>query len=102
MAPTSRQSAGESEIACIVFSKDRPLQLDATLRSLKLSCSDLNRKATFVLYTTSNAFFAAQYRVLRGEHRDVTFVRESNFKLDLAKLVDGSTHILFLVDDTLV
>ncbi len=87
--------------ACIVFSKDRPLQLDATLRSLKLSCGDLRLSTIRVLYTTSGPRFATQYRVLAIEHGDVEFVREARFKPDLVGLVQDSAHVIFVVDDTL-
>jgi glycosyltransferase involved in cell wall biosynthesis len=97
------RAPGETqEIAGIVFSKDRPLQLDGMLRSLRLNCEDLDLSTIHVLYTTSNPFFAAQYHVLASEHPDIEFVREASFKPDLIRLVEGSSYVFFLVDDTLV
>lgn len=90
-----------ARLATIVFSKDRPLQLDATLQSLRMNCIDVSLTRIQVLYATSTAYFAAQYRVLAGQHPDVTLVREANFKADLVRLATSSTHLLFLVDDTL-
>jgi hypothetical protein len=87
--------------AVIVFSKDRPLQLDATLRSGKLDLPDLDPASIHVLFTTSSPVYAAAYRVLANDHAGVDFVREAAFKADLVRLVAGSTHVLFLVDDTL-
>jgi GT2 family glycosyltransferase len=85
----------------IVFSKDRPLQLDATLRSLKLDCDDLEPASIHVVYRRSTPFFASQYRVLANQHPDVVFVHEEQFKADLVRLVDGPRYVLFVVDDTL-
>lgn len=89
-------------MVCVVFSKDRPLQLDATLRSLKLNCDDPGRLAIRVLCATSRPYFSALYRVLAYEHKEVVFKREKRFKPDLVGLVEGSAHVMFLVDDTLV
>jgi hypothetical protein len=90
-----------SELTVIIFSKDRPLQLDAALRSLRLNCNDLSLSTIRVLYTTSAPRFAAQYRVLATEHGDVEFVREGSFKQNLLELVQGSAHVVLVVDDTL-
>ncbi len=87
--------------ACVVFSKDRPLQLDATLQSLKLNCGDLGTSAVRVLYTTSHPRFATQYRVVVAEHADVEFVREEHFKPALLEMVQETNHVMFLVDDAL-
>jgi glycosyltransferase involved in cell wall biosynthesis len=101
MLPQSTSSHDGVGIVCLVFSKDRPLQLDATLRSLELNCADLGLSTIRVLYTTSSPNFAAQYRVLANEHSDVVFVREVQFRSDLVELAQGSAHVMFLVDDTL-
>ncbi|MGO9178336.1 MAG: glycosyltransferase family 2 protein [Candidatus Limnocylindrales bacterium] len=88
-------------VSVLVFSKDRPLQLDAALRSLKLDCDALDPASVRVLYRTSTPFFASQYRVLANQHADLAFVREQGFKADLMRLVDGSRYVFFVVDDTL-
>ena len=98
---SASETPGDPQIVCVVFSKDRPLQLDATLRSLELNCTDLRIAAIRVLYATSGPHFAAQYRVLATEHPGITFVREARFKPDLVELAQGSPHVMFLVDDTL-
>ena len=88
-------------MSVLVFSKDRPLQLDAALRSLKLDCDALDPASVRVLYRTSTPFFASQYRVLANQHANLAFVREQGFKADLMRLVDGSRYVFFVVDDTL-
>ena len=92
---------GDPQIACVVFSKDRPLQLDAALASLDLSVSDLGRARVTVLYAASTPSFAAQYRIVGLDHPKVELRRESDFKTDLIGLVAGSPFVLFVVDDTL-
>lgn len=85
----------------ILFSKDRPLQLDATLRSFALHVQDREQCNISVLYTTTNEAFHQLYERLRDEHPDVTFIKEAIFKNDLLRLLRGRTYILFLVDDAL-
>ncbi len=91
-----------NDLVGVVFSKDRPLQLDATLTSLRRHCRSWADLRLSVLYTTSSPAQAWMYRVVGAEHPDVRFVRERQFKRDLIDLVAGSEHLLFLVDDTLV
>ncbi len=88
-------------ISAVIFSKDRALQLDATLRSLELNCDDLDIAEVRVLYKTSAPRYSAGYRILASKHTRVAFHREVDFKADLVSLVDGSDYVLFLVDDTL-
>jgi GT2 family glycosyltransferase len=89
------------QISCVVFSKNRPLQLDATLASLDLSVSDLGQARVTVLYAASTPFFAAQYRIVGLDHPNVKFRREGDFKSDLVELVAGLPFVLFVVDDTI-
>ncbi len=98
---TALSTAASKPSVVVIFSKDRPLQLDATLRSLELNCSDLEVAEIHVLYTTSEPRFAAGYRVLARDHSHVAVHREVDFKRDLIGLVDGSDLVLFIVDDTL-
>jgi glycosyltransferase involved in cell wall biosynthesis len=90
-----------SELTVIIFSKDRPLQLDATIRSLRSNCDDIGAADLLVLYRTSTPAFAAGYRVLANEHPGVVFHVESDFKADLIGLVNGVRYVLLVVDDTL-
>ena len=98
---TGTTQAPSGIIDAIVFSKDRPLQLDGLLRSLRLHCSDLQRLRVRILYCASNSYIRNLYEVLKSEHPDVTFVPEKDFRTDLQRLATGSRFLLFLVDDTL-
>ena len=93
--PSDRQVVG------VVFSKDRPLQLDAVLASLDINVGDLGLARVTVLYAASTPSFAAQYRIVALDHPHVRFRRESDFKRDLVDIVAGSRYVLFLVDDTI-
>lgn len=90
-----------SGLTAVIFSKDRPLQLDATIRSLQNNCDDIRPSDLRVLYAASKPAFAAGYRVLANEHPGVRFQLESDFRADLIRLVEESAYVLFLVDDTL-
>jgi GT2 family glycosyltransferase len=97
----ARGSGDGRLVRTIVFSKDRPLQLDATLRSLELTCGDFERAEVHVLFRTSEPRYLSGYRVLVSEHPTVVFHQEEDFKPDLERMAGASEHLLFLVDDTL-
>jgi hypothetical protein len=85
----------------VIFSKDRPLQLDALLCSFALHCQDADNIELNVLYKTSDAFLESLYRELACDYPRIQFVAEQNFKNDVIRLLQESDYILFLVDDTL-
>lgn len=85
----------------LIFSKDRPLQLDGTLSSFKRHCRDANGVVVRVLYTASTSRTRALYRQLMREHPDVHFVEESDFRRDTDFLLTLHEFVLFVVDDCL-
>jgi GT2 family glycosyltransferase/cytochrome c-type biogenesis protein CcmH/NrfG len=85
----------------VVFSKDRAMQLDCTLRSFIQHCKDIDTIAVKVLYTTSNASHENQYRKIIANHPSFEFIREIDFKRDLISLLASHEYILFLVDDNI-
>jgi len=82
---------------CVIFSKDRALQLDLTLKTLLYHSKNIDN--IVVLYTTSTERHEKTYDTLKTEYPSISFVRESNFKNDLLNLVNGYSHIMFTVDD---
>ena len=46
---------GNEMVTAVGFSKDRPLQLDGVLRSLRLHCVDLDRIRISVLYVATTS-----------------------------------------------
>ena len=100
----SEVPTGSSEskpLVAVVFSKDRPLQLEATLASLLLRCKDPERMVVNVLYTTSSAYQEGLYRQLSLEYPGVVFRRERHFRRDVLALVAGAKFVAFVVDDAL-
>lgn len=96
---TSYQHA--TQFAGIVFSKDRPLQLEGTLRSFYLHCKDPDNLLLKVLYVASTPFQQSLYCNLKEAFPAVEFVQEASFKRDLLSLLKGFTYVLFLVDDNI-
>lgn len=95
---------GETPSSGIVFSFDRPLQLDALIRSHR--AMDIGHSPIQILYKASTSDYQAAYRDLASEHesRLIQFVAESEFaRLDEATRVltqrSRSRTIFFLVDD---
>ena len=90
-------------LSTIVFSKDRPLQLDLTLNSIKKNlplCNDIK-----VIYYASEKF-EKSYGTLAEEHESVEFLNEESagFPTELWFAV-GCTenpYLMFLTDDNIV
>lgn len=88
-------------VSAIVFSKDRPLQLDATLRSLALHCSDPEKLRITVLYASSSPTREGLYQQLRLEHPGAEFRRERQFRRDVLELISNAPFVAFVVDDAM-
>ncbi len=105
-------------IKVIVFSRDRALQVQATLASFRLQARDADEAQVSVLYRGTSARHIDQYRRLMSEvGAAVQFVEESNFRVQTLRLLDespkklpassvvpgrqGADYCLFLVDDSL-
>lgn len=74
----------------VVFSKNRACQLELLLRSLSIPAT--------VFYTYDRGFKAG-YKKLIAMYPKVHFIKETNFKTQLVKIVQGSKYVLFLTDD---
>lgn len=113
-------------VQAIIFSKDRPLQLHATLASFALHASDAAQVPLNVLCKASSKDYARGYAQVAEDltgRLQVNWVQETDFKADLLavihepksasrrrRLLDQLTfrhhrlrtdHLLFLVDDNL-
>ena len=82
------KSQDSNLIKTLIFSRDRALQLDATLRSFFLHCTDADNTQLLVLYKTSTHRHALQYQQLRGDYPSVNFVSEQNFRQDLLRIIN--------------
>jgi hypothetical protein len=83
----------------IVFSKDRPLQLEALLRGLHDLTTAADAGPIHVLHLASAPLFERGYELLQASFPDVRFVREQRFDEDLRRILDGLDCVTFLVDD---
>jgi hypothetical protein len=71
----------------VIFSKDRALQLDAVLRSLRLHCQDLQILRLHVLYLATNETHLRQYHELMRAYPEVSFCAQRDFRRDLLSLL---------------
>ncbi len=85
----------------LTVSKDRAMQLEATVRSFFKHCKDADQLRLKVLYTTSSNFHEAQYQQLKHEYPAVDFVRETSFKKDFLAVLSDFQYVLFMVDDNI-
>lgn len=90
-----------SPITTVVFSKDRAMQLDATLRSLQLRCTDADSMTVKVIYYCSTTLHNDQYEELKHIYPLAQFIPEKNFKDDLLSALSHHEYAIFLVDDNL-
>lgn len=85
----------------VIFSKDRAMQLDATLKSFFLHCKDSRSVTLKIIYNTSSNIHELQYHQLMAEYLEVDFIKENSFKEDLLSLLEQYRHVLFMVDDNI-
>jgi glycosyltransferase involved in cell wall biosynthesis len=85
-------------ISNIIFTMNRPLQLDAYLRSLRRH-APTQAIQTYILYKED--LFSEQYAELFEEYADCIVVRERDFHDDLLRLVNEvkTKYVLFGTDD---
>jgi hypothetical protein len=87
----------------IVFSKDRPVQLEGLLRSYFLHAA--NPAPLYVLWRAGTPALSRAYNEVESLYatRKVTFIRETSFRPDLLRTLERlvSTRMFFLVDDIL-
>lgn len=91
-------------ITSIIFSKDRPLQLDLCLSSME-KC-DVNNifEEKIVIYKCSNERYKRAYQKLRKEHRDVSFWEQGKSlfnDVDVAVSCCLSSFVAFFTDDNI-
>ncbi|MDA9260975.1 hypothetical protein N9P58_03815 [Puniceicoccaceae bacterium] len=89
-------------ISFVIFSKDRPLQLDGLLRSIQYHVKGV--AAIHVLYRASDAAYECAYQELAKELQldtPIHWMPESDFKADLIRTLGkvGTESLCFLVDD---
>ena len=86
-------------VNCVIFSKDRPMQLDATLRSIKINAQGFFDSIKVIFKPTNE--FEIGYDIVKMEHPDVFFIREQNFREDVDFMLRGD-FTCFLLDDDII
>jgi hypothetical protein len=84
----------------IIFSKDRPIQLDLLLRSFKLHFKEWEQTNKTVIYLATSGEFSKGYNIVNHDHPEFKFIEQGMFRYDLLKAVDPTQqYTMFLVDD---
>jgi len=87
-----------NKLVTVIFSKDRPIQLDLTLKTNRRHSTPKIRNE-IVLYKASNERIDNAYKQVAKENRHTTFIKETDFRSNLLDCMDNKEYILFLVDD---
>lgn len=92
-----------NKTSAIIFSRNRPAQLDLTLKTFKNSVGDLFNVDLYILYKGDNDKFKKGYQICRKENKFATFIEENFFYEDIKNLLLNSSdeYILFCTDDTI-
>lgn len=89
------------QVVGLIFSKDRAMQLDATVRSLSIHCRDMENIDVKVIYATSNSENEQQYQELANTYSLIEFISQVDFQSQVLASMVGYEYILFLVDDNI-
>lgn len=87
-------------IQTIIFSKNRPAQLDLLLRSIKYRAPRLFSRI-HIIYKATNSAFDQGYEVCDRDHPEAYFYNEVDLSLQVETMIT-LRHICFLVDDDLL
>ena len=87
----------------IVFSKNRPMQCDLMLKSIKCMAGDYSKIDIYVLYDASNLEYKEAYEICEKENTGANFISQELFYLDLKSLTENllSDFYFFCTDDTI-
>lgn len=87
------------DIQVIIFSKNRAMQLDALLKTIKKYAPFFT---VHVLYTYENEEYYRAYEILKAEYTEVSFHKETIIKHNVQELLSiTSEYMAFLCDDDL-
>ena len=93
-------------LSIIIFSKDRALQLDSLLRSIKDNFK-ISFESIYILFNTSDNIFANGYKILMGRNyfNNIHWIKEKYFRDDIIEIINGlsdDSKVMFIVDDDIV
>ncbi len=101
MTEQHESRAADPLVTGVVFSKDRALQLDATISSFFRHLADPNEIRLNVLFAATNPSHKAQYDTLAKTYPNVVFHPEHQFQTQLKAILQNAPYTLFLVDDNI-
>lgn len=89
-------------IEAIIFSKNRPAQLDLLLRSIEARAPQLFKPPT-VLYTSNAPEYKRGYKLCEKQHNKVYFIEQQDFQQQVLYMLNNGAReeIMFLCDDDL-
>lgn len=107
LAPVERRPApapaAPAQLALVVYSKDRPAQLELLLRSVKRFFAGWEEVDWSVVFTASDPDYDRGYARVRAEHPEFRYVdereHECSFKELTLELIGQSPFVAFGVDD---
>lgn len=86
-------------LVCLIFSKNRAMQVQATIESFLLHCEE--SVDITVLYKATSLLHRKQYERLQRRFRDIDFQEEYDFQIQVQSIVSQFQEVLFLVDDNI-
>lgn len=89
------------QVVGLLFSKDRAMQLDATIKSLSMHCRDMENIDVKVIWAYSDERNEEQYQEVADTYPYLEFIREVDFQSQVRTSIAGYEYVLFLVDDNL-
>lgn len=93
-----RNNYKNANISCIIFSRDRALQLNALLESIEqYSKSEIQ----FIIQYSCSENHSLSYQELINKYRNYCFIKESDFRDTLINIISTvqTNYLFFLVDD---
>lgn len=81
----------------IIPSKNRAMQLDGVLRSLRRYV--ITPPTIVVFYKTTDDTHKKQYEYLIGAYKEVKFIKEAEYKTQLMDAIAPYSFVMFFVDD---
>lgn len=101
MDTTTTAIPADRALRVIVFSKDRPLQLHATLSTMWARCQDTDVLDVQVLVYASDDEMARRYQQVAREVPFARLVPQQDFKETLLAMAHGARFLGFVCDDAL-
>jgi len=87
-------------ISTLIFSKDRPAQLELLLRTMWTFRKDYKESKHVVIYKASTEEYRIGYDKAKAFYTTIDFIPEDNFKLNVLNSgVFDEKYLMFLVDD---